>query len=196
MDIVTLSLAKKFAKQVSAGYSKVEVQGTTLIFTLNDGTKTSLKVPEPVAKDPVSIENVEIDENNHVMCTFTNGEVVDAGKIKVIVDESKIKSLKTIQLVNKDLVFTFTDESKISVDLSSLCGGSSGGLTSSQINAIENMRLFTEDKNLAIYYDENELPINFYMEDKNLIVDEDIDDFEFNVNDDGELEINYHKGGN
>lgn len=195
MDIVTLSLAKKFAKQISAGYSNVEVQGTTLIFTLNNGTKTYLKVPEPVAKDPVSIENVEIDENNHVICTFTNGEVVDAGEVKVVVDESKIKSLKTIQLVNKNLIFTFTDNSEISVDLSSLGGGGSGGLTPSQINAVESMRLFTEGKNLMIDYDENELPINFYMEDKNLIVDEDIDDLELNVNDNGELEVNYYKGG-
>ena len=33
MDITTLSLAKKYANKVAAGFSNVEVQGNNLIFT-------------------------------------------------------------------------------------------------------------------------------------------------------------------
>ena len=47
MDITTLSLAKKYANKVAAGFSNVEVQGNNLIFTLNDGTKATMTIPTP-----------------------------------------------------------------------------------------------------------------------------------------------------
>lgn len=79
MDIITLALAKKFATSVSAGYSKVEVKGNTIEFTLNDGSNVSLDVPKP--KDGVSIVDLEIDEDGSLLCYLSDGTIVDAGHI-------------------------------------------------------------------------------------------------------------------
>lgn len=79
MDILSYKLAEQFAKQISAGFSKVEVDGMTINFTLNDGTKTSLTVPAPA--DGVGITNVYINDEGHLICGLTAGKPLDAGVI-------------------------------------------------------------------------------------------------------------------
>lgn len=80
MDIITLALAKKFATKVSAGYSKVEVDEATssIFFTLNDGQKVSLKIPSPEA---IKVTDIRIDANKHLIFTYSDGCVYDAGKL-------------------------------------------------------------------------------------------------------------------
>ena len=85
MDITTLSLAKKYANKVAAGFSNVEVQGTTLIFTLNDGTKATMTIPTPEnGSDCISVVNISINENGNLLCHMSDGSTIDAGKIPTI----------------------------------------------------------------------------------------------------------------
>ena len=85
MDITTLSLAKKYANKVAAGFSKVEVQGNNLIFTLNDGTKATMTVPTPEkGSDGISIVDVSIDIDGSLLCHMSDGSTIDAGKIPAI----------------------------------------------------------------------------------------------------------------
>ena len=82
MDITTLSLAKKYANKVAAGFSNVEVQGNNLIFTLNDGTKATMTIPIPEnGSDGVSVIDLSIDENGNLLCHMSNGSTINAGKI-------------------------------------------------------------------------------------------------------------------
>ena len=85
MDIMDVKLANKFAKQIAAGFSRVEVDGMNIIFTLNDGTKTTLTVPTP--KDGVSVIGLEIDEDGSLLCTLSNGTVIDAGGVPFVKPE-------------------------------------------------------------------------------------------------------------
>ena len=77
MDIITLKLANAFAQRVAAGFSSVSVDGMTINFTLNDGTQTSLTVPTPA--DGVSVVGLEIDDDGSLLCTMSDGTVIDAG---------------------------------------------------------------------------------------------------------------------
>lgn len=82
MDIITLSLAKKYANKVAAGYSSVRVDGMNLIFTLNDGSEVTMAIPAPAdGKDGVSIQNLSIDKDGSLLCYMSDGSVIDAGKV-------------------------------------------------------------------------------------------------------------------
>ena len=81
MDIVTLSAAKAYANKVAAGFSSVSVDGSTINFTLNDGTETSLTVPTPA--DGVSVTGLTINAEGHLITTFSNGDVVDSGAVGI-----------------------------------------------------------------------------------------------------------------
>lgn len=85
MDIITLSLAKKYANQVAAGFSKVEVQENNLIFTLNDGTKATMTVPTPEkGSDGISVVDLSIDTDGSLLCHMSDGSTIDAGKVPTI----------------------------------------------------------------------------------------------------------------
>lgn len=96
MDIITLALAKKYANKVAAGFSSVSVEDNKIIFTLNDGKTAEMTVPTPAdGKDGISITNVEIDDENNLLCTLSNGETINAGKLPI--GSSDNGSLEQIQ---------------------------------------------------------------------------------------------------
>ncbi len=85
MDIIDIKLANKFATQVAAGFSKVEVDGMNINFTLNDGTKTTLTVPEPA--DGISVVDMNIDDDGSLICTMSDGTTIDAGGVPFVKPE-------------------------------------------------------------------------------------------------------------
>ena len=87
MDIITLTLAKKFATKVAAGFSSVEIDGMDIIFTLNDGSQVTLTVPEP--EDGVSVTDLDID-NNNLICTLSDGSTVNAGELPMVIPEKGV----------------------------------------------------------------------------------------------------------
>ena len=66
MDIVTYALCKKLASGAVSGVADMTVNGTTLIIHTNDGQTLEMDFPTPA--DGVSITNIEIDENNNLIC--------------------------------------------------------------------------------------------------------------------------------
>lgn len=64
------------------------------------------------------------------------------------------------------------------------------GLTEEQINAINSITIDLDDE-LSIEYDETVLDLDFTVEDVDLVVDNNIEGVEFNINETGELEVNY-----
>ena len=88
MDVVTLSLAKKYANKVAAGFSNVKVQGNNLIFTLNDGQKVTMTIPTPEnGSDGVSVIDLSIDTDGSLLCHMSDGSTIDAGKVPTIEPE-------------------------------------------------------------------------------------------------------------
>lgn len=82
MDIVTYALCKKLVSSVAGGISGYEVDGLTLKITTSDGKVLEMTFPEP--KDGISINDVKINESNHLICTMSDGNEIDAGLIKTI----------------------------------------------------------------------------------------------------------------
>lgn len=88
MDILDLRLANEFATRVAAGFSKVEVDGMNIIFTLNNGATTTLTVPTPA--DGVSVVDLNIDEDGSLICTMSDGTTIDAGGVPFVKPERGI----------------------------------------------------------------------------------------------------------
>ena len=72
-------LAKKIALGAVSGIQNLTFQGNQIIFHFNDGSQATMVVPLP--QDGISITKVEIDTNNHLICTMSDGSTQDAGEI-------------------------------------------------------------------------------------------------------------------
>lgn len=80
LNIITLASSKTYTNLVALGISSMRVQDTTVYFTIaQTGEEVSVTLPTP--KDGVSIESVEIDENNHLICTMSDASTIDAGEL-------------------------------------------------------------------------------------------------------------------
>lgn len=88
MDLITLTQAKNYANKVAAGFSSVEVDGTNINFTLNDGSKATVIVPVPAdGKDGaagISVINLSIDTDGSLLCHMSDGSIIDAGHVPTI----------------------------------------------------------------------------------------------------------------
>ena len=92
MDLITLALAKGYSNKIAAGFKQVEIQGSNLIFTLNDGSKATVAIPVPA--DGKSIVNMTIDKDGSLLCHMSDGSIIDAGKVPAIETEFSYNDLK------------------------------------------------------------------------------------------------------
>lgn len=79
MDIVTYALLKKQIKGLTSGVKSASVQGTSIVFTMNDGSKQTITFPTPA--DGISVTDVSIDTDKHLICTMSDGTTLDAGEV-------------------------------------------------------------------------------------------------------------------
>ena len=80
LNILTLGASKTYTNMVALGIGNMRVEDATVYFTLAaTGEEVSVTLPTP--KDGVSIETVEIDDNNHLICTLSDGTTQDAGEL-------------------------------------------------------------------------------------------------------------------
>lgn len=108
MDVVTYALCKKLAAAAVSGIKNLTIQGTNLIIQTTDGKTMTMAFPTPAdgkdgkdgvngkdgingkdgadglnGQDGVSIVDVEISKDNHVICTLSDGSTIDAGKLPI-----------------------------------------------------------------------------------------------------------------
>lgn len=91
MDLITYALCKKIAAGAVSGISNLTVNGTTLTITTNDGNILEINFPTP--QDGISIADIKIEENNHLICTLTDGEKIDAGIVPTVAGKTPIKGV-------------------------------------------------------------------------------------------------------
>ena len=82
MDMVTYGILSKRINGILSGVKSTDVQGSILIFNFTDGTSQAMTFPTP--KDGVSITDVEVDANKHLIVTLSNNTTVDAGLISTV----------------------------------------------------------------------------------------------------------------
>lgn len=79
IDIITYAMWKKLATGIASGIKNVKIEGTDLIITTMQGQVLTMSFPTP--KDGVTITNIKIDENGHLICELSDGTTIDAGAL-------------------------------------------------------------------------------------------------------------------
>lgn len=82
MDVVTYALLNKKIKGLTSGVKSASVQGHSIIFELNDGSTQTMTFDQPA--DGISITDVDINADKHLICTMSDGTAIDAGEIPTI----------------------------------------------------------------------------------------------------------------
>lgn len=82
MDVVTYALLNKKIKGLTSGIQGASISGTTITFTMADGTKEVMTFPVPT--DGVSVTDVDVNADKHLICTMSDGTSIDAGEIPTI----------------------------------------------------------------------------------------------------------------
>jgi len=85
MDIITYALCKKIAAAAVSGISSMSVEGQTLSIVTQDGQTLTIDFPTP--EDGVSIIAVELNSENHLICTMSDGTTEDAGEVPMYIPQ-------------------------------------------------------------------------------------------------------------
>lgn len=82
MDIVTYALLIKMIKGLASGVKSATVQGTSIVFTMNDGSKQTITFPTPA--DGVSITDVDVNADKHLIVKLSDNRTIDAGLVPTV----------------------------------------------------------------------------------------------------------------
>jgi hypothetical protein len=114
MDVITYSVCKKIAEAAVSGISSLEVEDTTLIIKTNSGQTIRMDFPTP--EDGISVNEVVINENKHLICTMSNGDVIDAGIVPSYIPQKGVDYFteedkeEMVQSVTQDVEDSYTLE--------------------------------------------------------------------------------------
>ena len=82
MDVVTYALLNKKIKGLMSGIQGASISGTTITFTMADGTKEVMTFPVPA--DGISITDVDVNADKHLIVKFSDNRTIDAGLIPTV----------------------------------------------------------------------------------------------------------------
>ena len=82
MDIITYALSKKIAAHALSGVQSMSINGQTLIINTKDGGVLTMTFPTP--KDGVSVTDIDVNANNQIVFTMSDGTEFISGKIPTI----------------------------------------------------------------------------------------------------------------
>lgn len=132
-------------------------------------------------KETLQQNNSRLSINNTDLASILNtiNNLPSSGEVTV----------KEHYLDGTNLVIELSNNQTLIIDISEYIGTTE--LTQEQINAINNMNVSIENGEIILEYDDKVLDINFSLEDKNLIVDDNLNGADFNINENGEMEVLY-----
>ena len=82
MDIITYALSKKIAAHALSGVQSMSINGQTLIINTKDGGVLTMTFPTP--KDGVSVTDIDVNANNQIVFTMSDGTEFISGKIPTV----------------------------------------------------------------------------------------------------------------
>ena len=85
MDIITYALSKKIAEHAVSGVQSMSVNGQTLIINTKDSGVLTMTFPTP--KDGVSVTDIDVNANNQIVFTMSDGSEIISGKIPTVKGE-------------------------------------------------------------------------------------------------------------
>lgn len=114
MDIITWILSNGYtddvANSITSGVKNVQVDNDnkTLTFTFNDDTTQTMQFNQPTnGVDGLSITDIKLNENNHLIFTMSDGTKIDAGAIEILVNGG---------LTNEQLTLLYSVQNKVDKD--------------------------------------------------------------------------------
>ena len=79
------ALLSKKIKGLVSGIKSASVSGTSITFTMNDGSSQTISFPKPTdGKDGVSIVDVDVNKNNELIISLSDGNIKTAGIISTL----------------------------------------------------------------------------------------------------------------
>ena len=82
MDIITYALSKKIAARALSGVQSMSINGQTLIINTKDSGVLTMTFPTP--KDGVSVTDIDVNANNQIVFTMSDGTEFISGKIPTV----------------------------------------------------------------------------------------------------------------
>ena len=82
MDIITYALSKKITAHAVSGVQSMSVSGQTLTINTKDSGVLTMTFPTP--KDGVSVMDIDVNANNQIVFTMSDGTEFISGKIPTI----------------------------------------------------------------------------------------------------------------
>ena len=86
MDIIGYALSKKIAEHAVSGVQSMSVEGQNLIINTKDSGVLTMTFPTP--KDGVSVTDIDVNANNQIVFTMSDGNEFISGKIPTVKGES------------------------------------------------------------------------------------------------------------
>ena len=82
MDIISYSLSKKIAASAVSGVKNMSVEGQTLKIVTNTNGTLTMTFPKP--RDGVSVTDIDVNANNQIVFTMSDGTEFISGKIPTV----------------------------------------------------------------------------------------------------------------
>ena len=100
MDITTYALSKKIAAHAVSGVQSMSVNGQTLTINTKDSGVLTMTFPTP--KDGVSVADIDVNANNQIVFTMSDGTEIISGKIPTVKGDKGDPGVSPIITENAD----------------------------------------------------------------------------------------------
>lgn len=132
MDMISYSLCKKIAASAVSGVQSMSVSGQTLTINTKDSGVLTMTFPKP--KDGISVTDIDVNANNQIVFTMSDGTEFISGKIPTVKGDAGFSPTITENANNTDKIYkldvttadgTFTTPNLKGADGTGGSGGSS-----------------------------------------------------------------------
>ena len=103
MDIITYALSKKIAAHAISGVQSMSINGQTLIINTKDSGVLTMTFPTP--KDGVSVTDIDVNANNQIVFTMSDGTEIISGKIPTVKGDPGFSPIITENADNTDKIY-------------------------------------------------------------------------------------------
>ena len=103
MDVISYALSKKIAAHVVSGIQSMSVNGQTLTINTKDSGVLTMTFPTP--KDGVSVTDIDVNANNQIVFTMSDGSEFISGKIPTVKGEPGFSPTITENADNTDKIY-------------------------------------------------------------------------------------------
>ena len=103
MDIITYALSKKIAAHALSGVQSMSVNGQTLTINTKDSGVLTITFPTP--KDGISVMDIDVNANNQIVFTMSDGSEIISGKIPTVKGDPGFSPTITENADNTDKIY-------------------------------------------------------------------------------------------